>query len=155
MQVIGLDPGTVTGFALWRVDWWKFERIQSYQLHQVLFALAAAPPALVMFEDARRSIVGKKSKTYGDVKRLQGVGSVKRDCAILQEFLDDTGIPYSMAAPLSGGTKWPADYFERVTGWSKQTNEHARDAAVRVWQLNEPMVVGMIRHWEQMRSRKR
>jgi hypothetical protein len=62
-----------------------------------------------------------------------GAGSVKRDCAIWEDFCRDLGIDYIPVPPQAGLTKWPADYFNKVTGWKGRTSDHARDAALLVY----------------------
>lgn len=161
MLVIGLDPGTDTGLAEWEVKACRFRTVGSMQAHRA-HALVLnrfrehvdseqgihGNPLLVMFEDARR----RGAAPGQSASRAQGAGSVKRDCTIWQELCDDYGIPYVMGAPIAGGTKWTAEYFRRQTGWDGVTNEHARDAAVRVWQLTEPQVDAMLREWQQRRT---
>ena len=87
----------------------------------------------VYFEDARQR------KWYGtrtakeDRNKLQGAGSVKRDCAIWEEALTDWGIEWHAVAPKNNYTKMTAEAFRRLTGWTERTNEHGRDAAMLVW----------------------
>jgi hypothetical protein len=38
-----------------------------------------------------------------------------------------------MVPPKAGATKWDADTFRRLTGYSGRTSNHARDAALLVW----------------------
>lgn len=155
MLVIGLDPGVDTGYAIWSVPAARLTVVESMKIHVALERVRGAwvsvdhrPEALlVMFEDARkRRWFGKKGR-----ESLQGAGSVKRDCTIWQDFLNDLGVPYVATPPLAGATKWTAEHFARTTGWPGRTNEHSRDAACRVFQLNEPQVRAMIREWEQRR----
>ena len=62
-----------------------------------------------------------------------GAGSVKRDCQIWEDFLRAHGIKYEMVAPHQGATKWTADTFARITGYTGRTSNHGRDAAVLVF----------------------
>lgn len=136
---IGIDPGTQTGIAIAEngrlrelhtvpihramkiVDEWQT------RAHEVGFAF------VVYVEDAR------KRRWYGNneaaVKRkLQGVGSVKRDCAIWDAFLEDIGARKVMVAPMQNKTKMAGYDFCKLTGWNKkQTSVHARDAAMLVF----------------------
>lgn len=150
MIAIGIDPGTTTGFAIWDPHARQLLAVESHKLHQALRRVEAlrADNPLVIFEDARTMRIGG-GKTYGQQSRLQGVGSVKRDSAIWEEFLEDIGLPYQARLWKPGTTKWSAEYFKRITGWSAQTNNHGRDAAVIVHGLNLPMAQGLVRVWEQ------
>ena len=66
-------------------------------------------------------------------KKLQGVGSVKRDATIWEDFLKDLGVKFEMVAPKMNVTKLTQETFKRYTGWKKLTNEHGRDAAMLVF----------------------
>ena len=80
----------------------------------------------VRFEDARlRTWFANKGR-----EALQGAGSIKRDCLLWETWLQSRGVPYKAIKPAAGATKWDAAKFQRITGWTKRTNEHARDAAL-------------------------
>lgn len=136
-MIIGIDPGTHTGFAIWNPVKKKFKSIGSIQIHEVIMRISAMHDDglidYVVFEDARqRKWFGNQSKAEG-IGKLQGVGSVKRDCSIIEDFLIDLDIPHLAIKPSAGTTKWTAARFKRVTGWEGRTNEHGRDAAILVF----------------------
>lgn len=112
------------------------------------------PFGLVIFEDARTIRIGG-GENFNRKEKLQGVGSIKRDCAIWEEFLEGEGLPYQGKRWTRGTTKWDADYFKRTTGWTGQTNNHARDAAVLVFGLNLPICAGIVRVWQEEQERKK
>ena len=66
-------------------------------------------------------------------KRLQGVGSVKRDASIWEGFLSDLGVWFEMVAPKRNVTKISHESFVNITKWKGRTNEHKRDAAMLVF----------------------
>ena len=93
----------------------------------------------VRFEDARlRTWFGgaDKRQARSGAGIREGVGSVKRDCGIWHEFLADLGVPFMPVKPEAHSTKWTAEHFARVTGWTKRTNNHGRDAAVLVYETH-------------------
>jgi hypothetical protein len=158
--LIGIDPGVHTGFASWDATEGKFRDVLSLSIHRAMErvkdqAVFTAQSMLVIFEDARmRTWFGsadERQRKYGAAIR-EGVGSVKRDCSIWEEFLQDFDIPYQANKPITHGTKWTPEYFKRTTGWQGRTSEHARDAGVLVFGINEPMAQGMRRSWEQART---
>ena len=51
------------------------------------------------------------------------------DAKIWEDFLTDKGILFELVAPKDNTTKLDAKSFAYRTGWTKQTNEHGRDAA--------------------------
>lgn len=158
MRVVGIDPGTHTGFALWNSETRVLERVESMQIHRAMEQVSflyhgggtlIGQPLLVIFEDAHTIRMSSKGKTYGQTSRLQGVGSVKRDSSIWRDFLEDHGIPYFGRTYKAGLTKLNAEEFKRLTGWMQSTNDHGRDAACIVQGLNLPMVKGHIQAWQQ------
>lgn len=167
MIVIGIDPGTATGFAVWDAKERKLCRVESMLLHQAMTAVLdiraqkgtrcmplQPGQLLVIFEDARTIRIGG-GENFNRKEKLQGVGSIKRDSAIWEEFLEDHGIAYQGKRWTRGTTKWDADYFKRTTGWTGTTNSHARDAAVIVFGLNLPMCGGIVRAWQEEQERKK
>lgn len=141
MIIVGIDPGTDTGYAEWDVVARQLLACESMLIHQAMARVLELKPALVIFEDARqRQWLGNIGR-----ERLQGAGSIKRDSVIWQDFLTDHRLPYVAHRPMVGGTKMQALPFQRLTKWAPRTNEHARDAAMLVYQMNLPMVQGMMR----------
>ena len=138
MILVGLDPGTVTGVSRYSAIDRRLLHVGSMQLHQAMECiLQTEQPRLVVFEDARhhRVFAGADNRT----QRLQGVGSIKRDCAIWQEFLTDKRIPYVTRRPSSKRTKVPDYLFKLQTGWEGRTNNHGRDAAMLVFGITAPV----------------
>lgn len=133
MILIGIDPGTKTGLAVWDTRQRLFLEISTLKLHQALdkvFQYASSSDRIkVIFEDARQR------KWFGDRadKKIQGAGSVKRDSSIWEEFLTDHHIEFWAKPPVRYATKMEAERFKTLTGWTKKTSNHARDAAMLVW----------------------
>lgn len=132
--LIGVDPGTITGVAIYDRKKKKLVKIYSMSITQamkVVYNLHAygSNGVEVWFEDAR------KRKWFGakGPEALQGAGSIKRDCTIWADFLTENEISFKAIPPQRGATKWNAKYFKKLTGWEGRTNEHARDAAALVY----------------------
>ena len=133
--VIGIDPGVNTGFAVWdKQSQWLLEvtSLTIVEAFDRLDEMAKGGAEIeVRFEDARlRTWFAQKGR-----EALQGAGSIKRDCGVWETYLRARGIPYKAVKPAPGATKWDAAKFARITGWTKRTNEHARDAAGLVFGL--------------------
>lgn len=132
MLRIGIDPGKNTGFAVWCDTQRRLIECKALLIHEamaeVLRLHGDGHLHSVTFEDARlRSWFASKGP-----EALQGAGSIKRDCTIWADFLGSHGIAYRAIKPQAGATKWTAEQFQRLTGWTRRTNEHARDAALLV-----------------------
>lgn len=137
---IGIDPGTRTGFASWDSQAQCFLAMDTLSIHKAMqrveYAWHACHLRMVVFEDARlRKWFGhadlRVARSGAGVR--EGVGSVKRDCAIWADFLGDLKVPHLAVKPQAGQTKLTAEQFERLTKWTGRTSDHARDAAMLVF----------------------
>lgn len=165
---IGIDPGVTTGVAVWSaLDFvlWKVESMNiiaamNYVLTwRKLCAAEDGREMIVIVEDARKrkwsggfAEIDEKTAKHGAGAR-EGVGSVKRDCSIWEEFLRHHEIPFEMRYPRT--TKLDAAHFQLLTKWTEQTNKHSRDAAMIVFQLNKAMLSIKLKEYEEQRERER
>lgn len=141
MIYIGIDPGTHTGVAVWDSREGKFLSLETLPIHRALEKVKEMSHPFwhmdrlyhddiqVVFEDARQRTWFGKGDTYA---KLQGAGSVKRDCSIWEDFCKDYGIPYWAKPPVKGATKVSAEYFKMISHYTGRTSEHSRDAAMLV-----------------------
>lgn len=134
---VGIDCGVKTGFAvanngvLNRVDALTITKA----MDEVKALHAQHPDLVVRIEDARKRTwygrIDAEQEKYGAGVR-EGMGSVKRDCSIWEQFCIEQGIKFELVHPAANITKTKSDYFKRITGWAGRTNEHGRDAAMLV-----------------------
>lgn len=134
--VIGIDPGVNTGYAVWNKPGRRLTTVKSYPIHEAMTRVKMLHQmypgeVLVRFEDARQ----RKWFGNADREKLQGAGSVKRDCSIWEDYLKSLGIDFQMVAPKNNRTKLNSDAFNSFTKWETLTNEHGRDAAMLVYQF--------------------
>jgi len=125
--LIGIDPGTNTGFAVKDRDgfkvvetltiWEALSRVKAWK------ALAGAR-LFVRVEDARQR------KWFGNTgpEKWKGAGSIARDCSIWEEFLTHEKIAFEMVHPRDVKATTP-ERFKSLTGWTRRTSIHAREAA--------------------------
>ncbi|MDH2272977.1 hypothetical protein [Moraxella porci] len=134
MICIGIDPGTNTGFAksfdgvLHEVKTYSIVQALEAVAHTAKWAKSNDKRLVVYIEDAR-----KRKWVTGGREKLQGVGSIKRDCGIWEEFCVHHDIQFELVAPKNNKTKLSAEQFKRLTGWTHRTSEHARDAVMLIW----------------------
>lgn len=129
--MVGVDTGVQTGYALWNMVNRCLAQVDTLAVHDVilqLHELSQMYTIKVRIEDAR-----KRKWVQGGREKLQGVGSVKRDAKILEDFCKAKGIAYELVAPKDNRTKMDAGYFARLTGWNEKCSVHARDAAMLVY----------------------
>lgn len=134
--LIGIDIGVHTGFAV------AIDRGHGGELQQVscatitlamqninrLIDLHGKESVCLYIEDARQ-----RTWFTGGREKAQGVGSVKRDAQIWEDWCKEQELNYIMIHPKANATKTKADVFKKRTGWVGLTNEHARDAAMLVF----------------------
>lgn len=140
---IGIDPGTSTGVAVWHRTEKRFMAIKTMPIHRAMEFVAChcedEPLTVVLVEDARKITLPKHLQRHDSHKYSQGVGSVKRDCSIWENFLTDMKIPFVMKDPRTQKKKVDKAAFSAMTGWKRDdggainTSSHGRDAAMMVW----------------------
>lgn len=136
MIYIGIDTGVNTGIAIWDSEKKAFRLIATTKIHRAMAVVkeyAVKQNIVVRCEDARKRTWFGTHTAKEDRARLQGAGSVKRDCGIWEDYLNDLNVSFEMVAPKNNATKMSAESFKRLTGWKERTNEHGRDAAMLVF----------------------
>lgn len=130
--VIGIDPGLNTGYAVNNIKAKRLLTVRSLLIHQafeyVLDLKGLNRLKIIRVEDAR-----KRKFFTGGKEKAQGVGSIKRDCKIWEDFLTDHTIPFELVHPKNLRTKIDAVTFKKITGWEGNSNSHSRDAAMSVF----------------------
>ena len=127
MIYIGIDPGTKTGVAVWDSAEKRFHAIFTLTIFHAINYVKEwhHSNSTIVMEDARlRKWFGNSGR-----EKLQGAGSVKRDCAIWEEVFPNI----VKVAPKNNKTKLDQAAFERLTGWKGRTSVHGRDAAMLVF----------------------
>jgi hypothetical protein len=132
--LFGIDPGVKTGISLYHKDNGKLIQCSTMTICEAMSYIQdwMLPECAVevYFEDARlRKWIPENSGR----EVLQGVGSVKRDSSIWQEFCELHKIEYHAVAPKDNMTKIDSELFKKITGWTGRTSEHARDSAMLVF----------------------
>ncbi|MGG2098115.1 hypothetical protein ABFY41_11145 [Acinetobacter haemolyticus] len=135
---IGIDCGVKTGFAV--ANKGVLQRVETLTITQAMDSVkelhAQNDDLVVRIEDARKrtwfgSTDARQAKSGAGVR--EGVGSVKRDCSIWEQFCIEQGIKFDLVHPAANTTKTKPDYFKKITGWVGRTSEHSRDAAMLVF----------------------
>lgn len=143
--LIGIDTGVITGFAI-AIDALdgrasKLNEVTTLTITQAMKRVLECVEqrgkenVKLFIEDARqRTWFGemdkRQAKSGAGVR--EGVGSVKRDATIWEDWCKEEGLIYTMVHPAANATKYKAPLFNKLTGWTEPTNEHGRDAAMLV-----------------------
>ena len=134
--LIGIDTGVNTGFAVAadRGNGGELEQVESLSITQAMEKVKEIiekwgnENVCLYIEDARQ-----RTWFTGGREKAQGVGSVKRDAQIWEDWCTEQDIKFVLVHPAANATKKKATDFKRMTGWIGRTNEHARDAAMLVF----------------------
>lgn len=128
--VVGIDPGASTGVAVFQDGaLWKLETIAP---HQIAGYLAAGRPGRVVFEDSRLTsfmFTTVKSRAAA-LKMARNIGEIDAWCRLITSLCEVAGIPAHGISPQGKGKKLNAAQFAAATGWTKDSNQHTRDAAM-------------------------
>ena len=131
--IIGIDPGVSTGIAVFQDGaLWKLETIAP---HQIAGYLAAGRPGRVVFEDSRLTsfmFTTVKSRPAA-LKMARNVGEIDAWCRLITSVCEDLRIPAHGISPQGKGVKLDAKQFALATGWTGNSNQHTRDAAMVAW----------------------
>lgn len=139
--VVGIDPGVKTGFAVWDRDGRRLLSVETADFWTVFFQISNAPilrpeDTVVVVEVAHYAPVFRERKAKGQnenhaARLAQNVGQVMREAKLLAEGLRRLGYEVIEQKPLGKAKKAADDVrdFERLTGWTERTSQHARDAA--------------------------
>ena len=144
--VAGLDPGVKTGFALWDREEKQFEWVETSTFWGVFFRITES----CVLNPANTHIVIEvahlapftfrqrrgKAESFATMDRMaRNVGQVTREAQLLVEGFRRLGFTVSEQKPLGKAKKADDDVkqFEQLTGWTKKTSQHARDAARLVY----------------------
>ena len=138
-KVIGIDPGKNTGIAIKDLEDDKLIFMSTMMIHQAFDLIKHdLDESYILVEDAHLWN-DELAKNYN--ARAQGAGSIKRDCTIWKDFLEDHGAFFDMPRPMSKKIKdIKHKEFVRLTGWNGRTNEHNRVAGMMVFGYNKNYV---------------
>lgn len=129
--IIGLDPGASTGVATFSNG--ALIALQTCQPHQIRDAINGADR--VVFEDSRLTsfmFTTVKSRPAA-LKMARNVGEIDAWCRLITSLCEVAGIPAHGISPQGKGAKLNAAQFAKATGWTKDSNQHTRDAAMVAW----------------------
>jgi hypothetical protein len=130
MMLLGIDPGANTGVAQYESG--KLVRLDTIRPEHLPMVLAARRPNRVVFEDSRLQTHTwtRGRNAAATAKMARNVGEVDAWCKLIVATCADLGIPAHGISPKHKGAKLDAEQFAAVTGWTAQSNEHTRDAAM-------------------------
>jgi hypothetical protein len=138
---IGIDGGTKTGFAVWDSEKKQFATIKTidfWEAYEWVCNAYSTEQCVVYVEDpAQNKRVWKRPgmKDHEYSQKCQNVGMVKKESELMIRGLHRHGFTVIAIRPQKGSyTKMSAEAFKNITKYTGRTSEHARDAAMLVFQ---------------------
>ena len=133
--ILGFDPGVHTGVAKFING--NLVELFTIKPHQIAETLRYAMPLRVIFEDSRLqshawNAHSKANKSAG-FATARSLGQVDALCSLITAICEELSIPCHGISPAAKGVKRGAENFEAITGWTKSSNQHTRDAAMVAW----------------------
>ena len=132
--MIGIDPGSQTGMAVFEDG--HLVSLETYTPVQLVRDFLFGE--LVVFEDSRNSPIFAGSRAHGSsraaaMKMARAIGEIDAWCRLIEDICKREGIKCVGISPKQKGRKLNAAEFRELTGWTGQTNQHERDAAMVAW----------------------
>lgn len=138
---IGIDGGTKTGFAVWDSEKKQFATIKTidfWEAYEWVCNAYSTEQCVVYVEDPaqNKSVFNRHTNNKRqDLKIAQNVGMVKKESELMIRGLKRHGFTVNAIRPQKGSyTKMSAEAFKNLTKYTGRTSEHARDAAMLVFQ---------------------
>jgi hypothetical protein len=133
IQIIGIDPGTKTGVAVWDRSKKMFTKLVTKDIDEaweIVQEYYKKDRSFIMIENPNlRTFFGDTGKEI-----YQGAGSIKRDWAIWSRRLKNAGFEYLPLAPKEVHGINNHDVFCKVINQHfSKTSIHSRDAAMMVY----------------------
>lgn len=147
--LIGIDPGSVTGFcvldiqyeprdikALYTMDFWSVYKMME-KLKDSLSnkcQIHVEQPSMIKSLYARHSqrLTELQSKIQTRDRIVWNSAENAREGMLLAKGLRDLGYTVFDCRPV-GRRKWTSEQFQAVTGYQDRSNQHVRDAVFLVW----------------------
>jgi hypothetical protein len=133
MRIIGIDPGTHTGVAIYENG--ILQQLQTIAPWDFKCdVLEILKPDLVVLEDStEQSHVFTAGKGAVGLKIARNIGEIDAWCKLIKAECGNAGIAYHAISPKNKGAKMAAAAFNLLSGWDGSSNQHERDAACVAW----------------------
>lgn len=133
MIVIGIDPGTKTGIAVYHDG--TLAELLTVSPDGIVDTMTRYAPDMVVMEDSRlqSAVFSRKASQRAMLKIARNVGEVDQICRRIEAYCEGAGVELVQISPLAKGAKLDARRFSAMTGWEGRSNQHERDAGVVAW----------------------
>lgn len=141
--IVGIDGGAHTGFAIWDTREKEFTDILTvsfWEAYDLSLKFFKHETAFIIEDPGVNKPTFHRNKMKRKVldRKAQNVGGVKRETKLLGEGIERAGYFVLYVPPSS--RKLEHAEFRVTTGYQKRTSQHARDAAMLVFNRGSRIV---------------
>lgn len=131
---IGIDPGVNTGFAVFDLVTKELE-LYTFKIHEAFDKIRELKSNIVSVVVENPNLWTHFGNSKDAAAKKQGAGSVKRDYSAWSDFLESEKIEFLGLRPDKNRNAYAynKDLFFRTTNYTKRCSEHARVAAMLVF----------------------
>jgi hypothetical protein len=131
MIILGIDCGESTGLA-----WYENGKLIRLETVNPMNIPNFYGIDTVVIEDSRLQKhvwCGEHLPVAQRLKIARDIGRIDMQCGLISRLCSIHEIPIIMLSPKQKGAKVRKEMFEQITGWTKKSNPHTRDAAMVAW----------------------
>lgn len=130
--ILGIDPGKQTGTALYDVAQEKFINLETMDFWSCFnYGIMCAAHTIVIEVSTSPTVFHKAGSSLpANQTTAMRVGGVLRESVLLAQGFELAGKNVVRVEPNGIAKKMSVEQFQKVTGWTKRTNQHCRDAAL-------------------------
>jgi len=136
--LIGIDPDTEKSGIAVKSDELQLYNMTFFELYDFLCNFKAEIENVQIYIECGFLNGGNRHKVFGGSLALNSkigerIGSNHEVAKKICEMCEHLGIKFTQVRPTKAKTN--SDYFKKITGYAKRTNQEQRDACLLIWGL--------------------
>jgi len=136
--LIGIDPDTEKSGVAIKSDELKLYNFSFFELYDFLSNFKPETENIKVYIECGFLNGGNRHKVYGGSLALNSkigerIGANHEVAKKICEMCEHLKIQFTQVRPTK--TKTNSDYFKKITGYNKRTNQEQRDACLLIWGL--------------------
>jgi hypothetical protein len=138
ITLIGIDPDTEKSGVAIKSDELKLYNMSFFELYDILTTFKPETEKIKVYIECGFLNGGNRHKVSGGSLELNSkigerIGANHEVAKKICEMCEHLKIEFIQVRPTK--TKTKSDYFKKITGYSKRTNQEQRDACLLIWGL--------------------
>jgi hypothetical protein len=138
ITLIGIDPDTEKSGVAIKSDELKLYNMSFFELYDILTTFKPETEKIKVYIECGFLNRGNRHKVSGGSLELNSkigerIGANHEVAKKICEMCEHLKIEFIQVRPTK--TKTKSDYFKKITGYNKRTNQEQRDACLLIWGL--------------------